>query len=246
MPHADAKTAVVTGGSRGIGRAVVEDLLAAEWRVISISRSATEKRTNHHHMINADLSSPQDLESVIKDVCAITMRVDLLVNNAGAIESPEQLLDVTERSMLSSWRLHTWAPLYLTRELSEALRRAPNPAVVNIGSVYGRVVDPEVIAYGSSKCALEYVTSALALALAPSVRVNLLVPGHVDTRMTHSAPSDFIQRVTARTPLKRIASTEEIVKAVRFLASKDASFITGASLLIDGGFITKFLADDQT
>jgi NAD(P)-dependent dehydrogenase (short-subunit alcohol dehydrogenase family) len=235
MQQNDIKTAIVTGGSKGIGLAIVNDLLADGWSVINVSRTTPDARPNLRTVL-ADISSTAGLESALKELHHQVSRVDLLVNNAGIINEAEALMEVTEDGMLSSWRLHTWAPLFLTRGLVEKLRLASDPSVVNIGSVYGQIVDPDVIAYGASKCALNYVTSALAISLAPRIRVNALLPGHVDTDMTTAAPEDFLASVKAKTPLGRISRKQEIVSAVRFLASDSASFITGTTLLVDGGF----------
>lgn len=229
------KTAIVTGGSKGIGLAIVNEFLATGWFVVNVSRTASNSCENLQTVV-ADISTTPGLEFALNELHSLVKRVDLLVNNAGTIHENETVMDVTEEDMAASWRLHTWAPLFLTRGLTEELRAAPNPSVINIGSVYGQIADPDVIAYGASKSALNYISNALAISLAPEIRVNALLPGHVDTDMTTAAPEDFLATVKAKTPLGRISRKEEVVKVVRFLASDDASFITGATLLVDGGF----------
>ncbi|HEX6469923.1 MAG TPA: SDR family oxidoreductase [Streptosporangiaceae bacterium] len=233
----DMRTAVVTGGSSGIGLTISTDLLAEGWSVISVQRGVPDVESDRLTAVSADLSTSDGIAASLREIHALTRHVDLLVNNAGAIFEVEDLMEVTEQTMSSSWHLHTLSPLMLTRGLIDLLEATPSPAVVNIGSVYGTVIDPEVIAYGSAKHGLGYVSAALAKALAPRIRVNALNPGHVDTSMTRSAPPEFIESVVAKTPLKRIADAAEISRVVRFLASSDASFITGANLTVDGGFM---------
>ena len=231
-----AKTAVVTGGSRGIGRAIVDSLAERGWSVISVARTHPTPSRSNVVCIAEDLATAEGAHRCLEAIQRRVDSLDLLVNNAGAIEADESVEGVSEETMLRSWRLHVVTPLILTRGLAEALGQAPHPSVVNVGSVYGRIVDPEVVAYGTSKCALDYLTGALAAALAPAVRVNTVLPGHVDTDMTRGAPKEFVAEVCDQTPLHRLARAEEVVNAVLFLASGDASFITGASLRVDGGF----------
>lgn len=236
MSDGGQRIAVVTGGSRGIGRAVADSLAADNWSVLTVSRQKTTAEEGRPQEILADLSTAEGAHECLRTIKTLTNRVDLLVNNAGAIGEDESVLRVSEENMLASWRLHVMSPLLLARGLIAEFDRSSNPAVVNIGSVYGRVVDPDVLAYGTSKCALGYLTGALAMALAPRVRVNSVLPGHVDTDMTRAAPEEFIGQIRKETPLGRVATVGEVVAAVRFLASSESSFITGASIRVDGGF----------
>jgi NAD(P)-dependent dehydrogenase (short-subunit alcohol dehydrogenase family) len=230
------RLALVTGGSRGIGRAIVEALAARDWSVISVARSAQSVTSPNAAAVTADLATAEGAHSVLEAVLGRSQRLDLLVNNAGAIDEVETVLDVSEETMLRSWQLHVLSPFILTRGLAEALKSGQHPAVVNIGSIYGRIADPEVVAYGTAKAGLDYLTGVLAMALAPTIRVNAILPGHVDTDMTAGAPEEFLADVRDQTPLGRLASPQEVVDAVLFLASPEASFITGASLRVDGGF----------
>lgn len=231
------KWAAVTGGSRGIGRAIVDELRSDGWSVISISRHGHSGRSEGVFSIAADLAETRGLDEAVAQIQALTRRLDLLVNNAGAMEAEEDIWRVDSASMLRSYRLHAIAPLMLARGLADLLRAAPTPSVINIGSVYGRVIDTEVAAYGASKSALSYVNSVLASALAPDIRVNLIAPGHVDTQMTSEAPSEFVGAILERTALGRLAKPTEIASLVRLLSSDAASFVTGASVVVDGGFM---------
>jgi NAD(P)-dependent dehydrogenase (short-subunit alcohol dehydrogenase family) len=232
----ETEVGIVTGGSRGIGRATVRALVDRGWQVMSVARTHSAPLSDRETQVTADLGSLDGIRKCLAEVKRLTSRVDLLVNNAGAIGGNETVGVISEAELLESWCLHALAPFSLTRGLLAELEAAPAPAVVNVGSVYGRIVDPEVVAYGMAKAGLDYLTGALALALGPRVRVNEVVPGHVDTDMTAGAPTDFIDGVTAETALHRIAAPSEVVDAILYLGSTGASFVTGASLRVDGGF----------
>src|SRR5687768_1552865 len=111
----ELRTAVVTGASRGIGSAIADDLLSRNWRVIGVARKFTPGIGGQLHKVVADLSAPGGVEECAHQISALTDRVDLLVNNAGQIYEKEDVLEVTEETMLAGWRLHVWAPLLLTR-----------------------------------------------------------------------------------------------------------------------------------
>lgn len=232
----DSRIAVVTGSSRGIGRAIVARRLDEGWYVIGASRRPARGQPAPHVHFETDLSQPGAASSLVDAIREVVPRVDLLVNNAGAIGTSEAVFEVSEEDIQTSFQLHAMTPFVLTRGLAPELRESDSSSVVNIGSVYGHVVDPEVVAYGSAKCALGYISGVLAAALAPNVRVNCLLPGHVDTALTASAPPEFLSSVLAETALRRIAGTAEVVSVVMFLASAESSFITGAQIPLDGGF----------
>ena len=237
MGTPSTKTAVVTGASRGIGLAIANRLLEEGWTVLSVSRHPDDSGPTNGPSIGADLSTDDGLRFCIREIRRRLASIDLLVNNAGEIHSDEDVLSVDEKTMLASWRLHAMTPLFLTRGILDLLKRTTSPSVINIGSIYGDLVDHEVAAYGTAKLAQGYLTKALAMALAPEVRVNAVLPGHVDTRMTASAPPEFVEQVVRSTPLRRLASPEEIAGVAAFLASDAASFITGEGIVVDGGFM---------
>ena len=234
------RTAIVTGGTRGIGAAVVDGLLRAEgdWRVLCVARHVGN--VAHHPnitFISGDLSTAEGIAAVTRAVCEQAEVIDLIVNNAGAISDTDALHCVDDRAVVGSFRLHCAASLLLSNSLKARLELAEGSSIINVGSIYGSVADPDVTAYALAKSAIPELTRIMARAFAPKIRVNCVLPGHVDTDMTRGAPDEFVRSIVARTPLQRLGTVAEIANAILFLASRNAGFITGASLVIDGGYM---------
>lgn len=239
------KYAVVTGGTSGIGGAVVQRLLGKGWDVVSVSRrnipeesSATAQPigVGSRHHVAADLAKEQDVFAAARKIRELVPRIDLLLNCAGSIGDNESLGNVTYCSVQESLGLHALAPLFLTRELSDMLQAASG-AVIHIGSIYGEIADTDVAAYCLSKSLLAQLVEMQARAYAPKVRVNLILPGHIDTPMTRAAPQEFISSIISKTPLGGLGKATDVASLVEFLASDNAKYITGATLRIDGGYM---------
>ena len=239
MTLSQPKVAVVTGGSRGIGASVCRRLLQEGWRVIAVSKhSAGDQLEGSAEHVVADLATREGLEAATSRITEGTSRIDLLVNGAGAIEADETFGTVSCASLNHSFNLHVVAPFVLTRSFRHLLAKGDRASVINIGSIYGHIADIEAVAYCLSKASVPLLTEMMARSLAPDIRVNCILPGHVDTDMTRAAPADFLAAVRRSTPLDRIGSPEEIADTIMFLASSQSSFITGAVIRIDGGFMT--------
>lgn len=236
MPDTHNGTALISGGNRGIGLALVESLIRDGWKVLTVARGPMPTDIVVASHIQADLSTEAGIESTCKQAADLCDSLDLLVNNAGAIDEHEEWADVSPSVMISSFLLHAVAPLMLTRALAPALTASKRGAVINVGTIYSRIPDTEIVAYGPSKAAQEYVTRVSALQLAPDVRVNAVAPGHVRTQMTLSAPEEFLSGVMASIPLGSMESTDEVVSAIRFLGDRGARAITGTTVVIDGGY----------
>ncbi len=162
-------------------------------------------------------------------------QLDALVANAGAI-SPG---GGWPAASFSSWRRtlesNVVGHAYLAQELAPMLSQSQG-AIVFVGSVYGRIGAAPVIEYVASKAAIDGVVLSLAKALAPLVRVNSVVPGNIDTDMTRAAGPSLVDSIIKATPMERLGRPDEVAAAIRFLVSDAASFITGTSLVVDGGF----------
>lgn len=241
----NSRTAVVTGASRGIGRALVNRLISAtdRWQVIGVSRSGSvpqEVATAQGATVNfiqADLGTAEGIAAVSAAARRYTSHIDLVVHNAGAIQAEEELTAVSDDALVRSYRLHTIAPLMLTTSLRDLLDGTTPASVVVVGSIYGGIPDPSVAAYVLSKATVPVLTQMLARELAP-IRANCILPGHVDTDMTRAAPTEFVDAIVKTTPLGRLGTVEEVCDLVMFLGSDAARFITGSSFLIDGGYAT--------
>jgi NAD(P)-dependent dehydrogenase (short-subunit alcohol dehydrogenase family) len=238
------RTAIVTGGGRGIGAACARALDAAGARVAITARTADQlaevARTlsNAPVTIVADLGAADGAQTVAEAVLdAFDGRLDILVHNAAtATRKPtDELTDDEIDSMLD---LNVRAVLLLTRALVPALVESQHGSVVSISSISGRRGTPRRAAYAASKAALDGMTRSLAMEYGPQgLRVNAVAPGVVETDLWTSllAQPGVTESVTALSPLRRVQTVEEIADVVAFLASDASRAITGAVISADAG-----------
>jgi 3-oxoacyl-[acyl-carrier protein] reductase len=237
------KVALVTGGSRGIGRAIAirlaadgvevalsyrNDETAAQDVVQTISDSGGTAVA-----IRADLSKPDEAHSLATAALAWRGSLNYLVNNAGMMRvAPPDTL--TEREFRRVLEVNLVAPFIVIWQLVSELTRTGG-AVVNIGSVAGSTPAPDRIAYCTSKAGLDMLTRSCALALGPAVRVNCVAPGSTKTDALLGMPESYVQPLLDKTALRRAGEPAEIASAVSFLLSDEASFITGETIYVSGG-----------
>jgi len=232
----DGRTALVTGASRGIGRAIAEELARAGAQVVLGYRSGKQEAEElaaaiGGRAIQADVASPDDARRLVEEAG----NVDVLVNNAGltrdgvlARMSDEDWRDVIETNLSSVF--------YTCRAVTRPMMKKRAGAIVNVSSVVGVHGNWGQSNYAASKAGIIGFTKSLARELGSrGVRANVVAPGYVKTRLTEVLPEEATQAMVANTPLGRVAEPHEVAGAVRFLASDDASFITGEVLLVDGG-----------
>jgi len=236
-------TALVTGGSRGIGRAICLRLAARGVNIIlhyNRNRTAAEETAaairGHVQLVRADIASIGEIETMFREIA--DMRLSFLINNAGvwkgtpmgtsSIEVVNEVLDTNLRAVF--WVTQCALPL-----LEEGAR------IVNISSVAGRIgVAGGRSLYGATKAAVDSLTRSWAMELAPRrILVNAVAPGYVTTDMTaeHFSNPAILQRALDRHPLGRMTLPEDVADAVAFLCSDEARFITGQSINVSGGFV---------
>lgn len=242
MTSSDAlagRAAVVTGGTRGIGRAVARELAAAGARVCVTGRDADAVRRTAEELDGiglaggvADPAHPRELtELVLREFG----RIDIVVNNAATNQPLGPLMDVGPQAWREAFAVNVEAPLRLVQCAWRAWLREHGGAVVNICTEGAEHVGPNVGAYGTSKAALLHLTRQLAGELAPGVRVNAVSPGLVRTEMARFVWEPGEAEVAAGLPAGRIGEPEDVARAVAWLVSDAAEWITGADLLVDGG-----------
>lgn len=237
-----ARTALVTGGTHGIGRACVERLAADCWRVAFTGRDAEAGEEvadgSGARFLPCDVTDDAALRAAVEEAVALgDGSLAGLVNNAG----------ITRRAAFGDTTLEDWDELFRVNARSaynatafclEALRR-DGGAIVNVASVAGDVGEEGLAIYSATKGALIAFTESLALELGPEIRVNAVCPGQIGTRLMRAVVDDPERRraVERRIPVGRLGTPAEVAAAVAWLLSEEASFVSGAALRVDGGEI---------
>ncbi|MBI3961389.1 MAG: SDR family oxidoreductase [Deinococcus sp.] len=245
------KVAVVTGAAKGIGLACARGLAGNGAQVLLVDqdeaalRQATADLKAKGYEVQAlvaDVSRSADAQRIAQIAQKAFGAVHILVNNAGiqrygTVEStPEEVWDEVLAVNLKG-------PFLVSQQVVPLIRAAGGGAVVNMGSVQSFATQRNVVAYTASKHGLLGLTRSMAVDLAPTIRVNCVCPGTVDTPMLHWAasqapdPVKLLAAVNAMHPLGRIATPDEVAQVVLFLASDRASFVTGAAYVVDGGLL---------
>ncbi len=219
------RTALVTGGSRGIGKAVCEMLRSRGAEVLAPSRQ------------ELDLLSPVSIDAYFN---ALSRPVHILVNNAG-INNIQECLDISDENISDSLQINLLAPLLIAKKLIPGMKKNNYGRIVNISSVWSKVTKPGRLVYSMTKSGLNAVTRSLAVELAESnILVNSVAPGYVNTELTRQNNTSVdIERIREVIPLKRLAEPEEIAEAVAFLVSSKNTYITGQVIIADGGFVCR-------
>jgi 3-oxoacyl-[acyl-carrier protein] reductase len=232
----EGKTALVTGGSRGIGKAIALELARGGASVIVGYRSGADEaaevaREAGGRAVQADVADAEQAKRLVEDAGDL----DILVNNAGLTRD-----GLLARMPDEDWRVvldtNLGGAFHTCRAAARGMMRRRAGAIVNVSSIVGLHGNPGQTNYSASKAGIIGFTKALARELGGrGVRANVVAPGYVDTRLTDVLPDELKQAMLQNTPLGRFGKPEDVAGAVRFLCSDDAAFITGDVLLVDGG-----------
>jgi 3-oxoacyl-[acyl-carrier protein] reductase len=239
----NAPVAVISGGSRGLGMVLVERLLDQGWQVATFSRSAsefteamTEKHPQDFHWASVDLADTAGLRAFATAARRRFGRIDLLVNNAGVLTDQELFLTVPGRRIEDLIAQNLIAPITLAQACAKVMSAQRSGQIVNISSINAVRGFRGVAVYAAAKAGLDGFSRSLARELGPlDIRVNSVVPGFFDSGMTAAVTAENRERIQKRTPLGRLADIEEIANSVLFVISPSASFITGQTIIVDGG-----------
>ncbi|PKU22289.1 acetoacetyl-CoA reductase [Telmatospirillum siberiense] len=234
------RIALVTGGTRGIGRAISVALKDAGYRVVANycgNVEAAEEFTNETGIpaYRFDVSSFPECDAAVQKIVAEIGPIEILINNAGITRD-----STIHRMAYQQWEdvIHTnlTSCFNMTRSVIESMRDRGFGRIINIGSVNGQAGQYGQVNYAAAKSGIHGFTKALAQeGAAKGITVNAIAPGYVDTEMVRSVPHAVLEKIIARIPAGRLGHAEDIARGVVFLVADEADFITGATLSINGG-----------
>ena len=239
------KVALITGSSRGIGEATAL-LFAKEGARVVVNHSKSDKEVDEDVKkikkigsdsiaIKCDVSDEKEVKKMVEKTMETFGRIDILVNNAGIVfdvpfaeRTVEQWKKTLDVNLLGVFLCSKYVAPHMSKN---------GGRIVNISSTSGvNSFSTESMDYGAAKAGVIILTRTLAKELAPKILVNSIAPGWIDTYMNKDLPKDYVEKETEKIYLKRFAKPEEVAKAILFLSSDDASYITGITLIVDGGY----------
>jgi NAD(P)-dependent dehydrogenase (short-subunit alcohol dehydrogenase family) len=241
---------VVTGGTRGIGRAIAAGFHAAGATVVTLARQAPEaeprpgfeadteadRAPGQTHFIRADLTDEAQIAAAFDRIADRHGRVDVLINNAGGAR-PGPALHYSPTAARQAFDLNVLGVLFASQKAYSLVPPGTTGAIVNIGSVAGLRASPGTAVYGAAKAALLSLTRSLALEWAPKVRVNCVLCGPIRTEplVAYYGGEEVTEAIGRGLPLGRMAEPGDVAEACLFLASEAAAYVSGAELLVHGG-----------
>ncbi|MBI5449365.1 SDR family oxidoreductase [Candidatus Gottesmanbacteria bacterium] len=219
------RTALITGGSRGIGKAIVSILKKEEFTVLAPDRS------------ELDLLNDESIAAYGRKIR--NTRIDVLINNAG-INAPQWIEEMTDENIVQTIQVNLIAPVKLIRAAVPGMKKRRWGRIINISSMFGVIARGKQALYVATKHGINGITKSLALELAPNnILVNSVCPGFTATDLVLRNAPDKIKSLERDIPIGRLADPREIAKLVRFLVSDENSYMTGSIVVIDGGYTCK-------
>lgn len=241
------KIALVTGASKGIGRATVEVFLKHNAHVFISGRNLEQLNTlastlrqqdaARVDVLQLDVTDEASVKAAFQEIFKQTKRLDILVNNAGVLD--DALIGmVTTQQIEHVFKVNSFGVLYCSQYASRLMARHGAGSIINISSIIGVNGNEGQAVYGGSKAAVIGITKSLAKELAPkNIRVNALAPGFIDTDMARSIPTDKFEERLRSIKMRRIGDPVEVANVALFLASDLSSYVTGQVVGVDGGML---------
>lgn len=237
----DDKVALITGGSRGIGKAIAVAYASAGARVMISSRKAdalevaAKEMSGDVEWFAANVGEPDQAEACITACMERLGGLDILVNNAATNPYMGPLMNIDRSRADKTVQVNQTAVLSWSQLAWEAAMKDKGGSIINMASIGGMATEPMIGYYNVTKAAVIHLTKQMAAELAPSVRVNAIAPGLVKTDFARALWQPAEDAIASHTPLRRLGEPEDIANAALFLASDAASWITGHTLVVDGG-----------
>lgn len=241
------KTVIVTGGSRGIGKAICKEFAKSQYNVVINYNESHEKamnllidlkKTNSNIIaLKADISKPRDCEYLIKKTIDEFGKIDVLVNNAGICEQ-KLFTEISVGDWHHMINVNLFGTFCCTQLAVKNMLKNHRGKIINMSSIWGLSGASCEVHYSASKAGVIGLTKALAKELAPSnIQVNCIAPGVINTKMNANLTPDEISELTGQIPLGRFGEPHEVAKTALFLASTNANYITGQVITVSGGFL---------
>lgn len=241
----DGQVALVTGASKGIGMSIAKTLAEAGARVVLSSRkqdaleAAALEIDGETSVFAANAGDPQAAAACVAHTVDTFGRVDILVNNAATNPYMGRPIEIDLPRYDKTWEVNLRGPLVWAQECWKASMHEGGGSVINIASIGAMTVEPGIGIYNTTKAALIHLTKVLAADLSPGVRVNAIAPGLVKTDMARALWEPSEEQIAKRMPLHRLGEPEDIANAALFLASDLSSWVTGHTLVVDGGALIR-------
>lgn len=238
------KVAIVTGGSRGIGKAIVEALARKNIKVIANYHQSEEKAKKLKEKLEkedisidifkADVSKREQVKAMVDYTIKKYGRIDILINNAG-IDQEKMFQDISDEDWDNIVKVNLYSVFCTTQEVIKYMLHQKDGCIINISSIYGINGGSCAVAYSATKAGIDGMTKALAKELGPSnIRVNSIAPGYIDTDMNEKYSDKEIEQIKEETPLVKIGKPEDIAKCIEWLV--EDNFTTGQVISINGGW----------
>ncbi len=240
------KVVVVTGASGDIGVAIVKKFLEQQSNVYAFYHSDNssllplkEKYKNKIHIVQCEITRRDHLEETAEKILNEAGKVDILINNAG-INRDILFSTMSEEDFDIIIKTNLYGAFYCSQAFLRALRKGDNASIVNISSISGLTSSFGQTNYSAAKAGIQGFSRTLAAELAPkNIRVNVVAPGIIDSRMVKRVPRHIIRQVISAVALKRMGTVNEVANVVAFLASETSSYIVGQTIVVDGGLIMR-------
>ena len=247
----NGKVALITGGSRGIGKATAlgfaragADVAIASRKLPDLEQVADEIRGLGRKAlpVAAHVARLEEIKSLVQTVNKEFGRIDILVNNAGTSPALSPMLDLEERLWDSIMNLNLKGVIFLSQAVARIMKEHDGGTIINVASIAGFRHEPNIGVYSISKSAIVMATKIMGEEWAKyNIRVNAIAPGHIHTRLGDSifeAVPEYKKEFLDRVPMRRIGDPDEIVGAMIYLASDASSYVTGTTIVVDGGTLT--------
>ena len=235
------KNVLITGGSRGIGRACVEKFASEGYKVSFIYNNSDEiagelSAKTGAFAIKADISNPDEARVAVANAIEQMGSIDILVNNAG-ISLIKLFTDTTDEDYYNIMNTNLGGTFFVSREVSKNMISNHSGRIINLGSMWGKTGASCEVTYSASKAAIEGFTKALAKELGPSgITVNCIEPGVIETEMNSSLDKSTVDSLCCETPVERMGTPEEVARFIYDIATEKSGFLTGQIIGFDGGF----------